>query len=96
MAQSHVVSELTEKRGELAEQAEHHRRELERLAQEWVTERPRSGCSTPIPDWRLGVLAGGCGASASARECQAITETVYLFRVANYGNYGDSLFFAPP
>ena len=34
MAQSHVVSGLAEKRGELAEQAEHHRRELERLAQE--------------------------------------------------------------
>ena len=34
MAQSHVVSGLVEKRGELAGQAEHHGRELKRLAQE--------------------------------------------------------------
>jgi hypothetical protein len=34
VAQSHVVSGLAEKRGELAGQAEHHRRELERLTQE--------------------------------------------------------------
>jgi hypothetical protein len=34
MAQSHVVSGLVEKRGELAGQAEHHGRELKRLARE--------------------------------------------------------------
>jgi hypothetical protein len=34
MAQSHVVSGLVAKRGELAGQAEHHGRELKRLAQE--------------------------------------------------------------
>jgi hypothetical protein len=36
MAQSDIVSGLAEKRGELAGQAERHRRELERLARELV------------------------------------------------------------
>lgn len=34
MAQTRIASGLTQKRGELAGQAEHHRRELERLARE--------------------------------------------------------------
>jgi hypothetical protein len=35
MAESHVLSGLVTKRGELAGEVEHHRRELQRLAEAW-------------------------------------------------------------